>query len=136
MNNQLLESLPKVKNLLPESMIDIIDLIGFEKAIDLVKALGGLSFPVTRGEKASPYLDMLLEAIGEDATQKMTKVYGGQERLYIPNCLDAIRMLRNEKFRQEVLELCEQGNSKKLAIIKLCPAYGFGERHAWDILSK
>ncbi len=126
-------NLQAAQHLLPESMTDIIEVIGFAAAVDLVKALGGRTFAVGRGIEKTARLTMLQDAIGEDAAARLMEIYGGED-LYIPKCETALYHLRNEKFRQEVLELVEAGDSKTMAILKLCGKYNISDRRAWEIL--
>ena len=126
--------LERVRHLLPESMLDIVEAIGVKSACELVKAIGGARFKFGRGKQDTPRLHILFAAIGEAKTYQLLRVFGGEE-LYVPRCEEALRDLRNEQFRHEFLVLTErEGVSKLMAMSALCPKYKISERTGYTIM--
>ncbi|STZ75545.1 Mor transcription activator family protein [Bergeriella denitrificans] len=124
----------RAEHLLPESVADIVAVIGLEATADLVAAIGGCRFKFGRGVRDTPRLRLLFSVIGEAKTYDLLRVYGGEE-LYLPRCDKALRALRNEQFKAEYLDLTEkQGLSGVMAISRLCPRYKISDRTAYTIL--
>ena len=126
--------LSRVRHLLPETMVQIVDTIGVKAALDLVKAIGGARFKFGKGKNDTPRLNMLFTAIGEEKTYELLRVFGGEE-LYVPRCEEALRELRNEQFRSEFFDLTErQGLSRLMAMSALCPRYQISDRTGYNIV--
>lgn len=124
----------RVRHLLPDSMLDIVEVIGVRAAGDLVKAIGGARFKFGKGRQDTPRLHILFSAIGEAKTYDLLRVFGGEE-LYVPRCEEALRELRNEQFRNEFMLLTEQqGISRLMAMSQLCPKYQISERTGYTIV--
>lgn len=126
--------LNRVRALLPETMVQIVDAIGVQAAHDLVKAIGGARFKFGKGKNDTPRLNMLFSAIGEAKTYELLRVFGGEE-LYVPRCEEALRELRNERFRAEFADLTEaKGMSRLMAMSVLCPKYQISDRTGYTIV--
>lgn len=119
--------------LLPESVVSISELIGYSKALRLVSVFGGFHFAIPLGEKPSRYHQMLIDAIGDEATKKLISRFGG-ERLYIPKCHAAFTQMRNRQFREEVLA-AKRGRGVR-PIQEIARKYGFSERWAQHVLKE
>lgn len=80
---------PDDLELLPRTVRDIARIVGIEAALSLVAMLGGLDFPVPRGEDnnraGNRRFAMLAEAMGEPAAHALCREFGG-ERVFIPLC--------------------------------------------------
>ncbi|WPU22586.1 Mor transcription activator family protein [Cedecea neteri] len=128
--------LEQVKSLLPETVLNIAELIGFPATVELIKILGGTTFPVGKGVRAlgASRMRMLKEAVGDANTTILIENYGGT-LLYLPRCDRALRELRNRSFIDEFELLREQGVSSLRVMTELCPKYGFSDRFAWGLLS-
>ena len=124
-----------VKEQVPESILEIADVIGYEKTLLLVDRLGGLDFSVPVGSKESYNKQMLINAIGEDSALTFMKYYGGA-RVYIPRCQTALISMRNKKFYSDIKTAVEKGESKSFAVQSLSHEYGFSERWGYKLLSK
>ncbi len=123
-----------MRHLLPGTVQDIVDVIGLPATEQLVKAIGGARFKFGKGKEDTPRLHILFSAIGEAKTYELLKVYGGEE-LYVPRCENALRELRNERFRNEFITLTEvEGISGLMAMTQLCPKYGISERTGYTIM--
>ncbi|MFV2030616.1 Mor transcription activator family protein [Neisseria sp. S1] len=126
--------LKKVQHLLPDTMVDIIDVIGYRAAEELVRAIGGARFKFGKGKEDTPRLHILFSAIGEAKTYELLRVYGGEE-LYVPRCEQALRELRNERFKQDFMTLTQvEGKSGLMAMTELCPRYGISDRTGYTIV--
>ncbi|EPY3064535.1 Mor transcription activator family protein [Shigella sonnei] len=127
----------QVKNLLPESVQQIADLIGYPATARLLDVLGGTTFPVGKGLRAmgAARAALLKQTVGEDNARLLVKNFGG-EALYLPRCDRALRELRNRAFLNEFHQLRDDGVSSLMVMTQLCPKYGFSDRFAWGLLSK
>lgn len=129
--------LEQVKALLPESVIVIAELIGFPATAELLKALGGATFPVGKGLRAlgAGRANLLKETIGEENASLLVRHFGG-EVLYLPRCDRALRELRNRSFLNEFEGLRDSGVSSLRVMTSLCPKYGFSDRFGWKLLNR
>jgi hypothetical protein len=136
MDDQMIDALvDELKpELLPEIIVNISDLIGYKAALKLINAFGGIRFEIPQGVQASRYFDALVVAIGADATEKLTRTYGG-DMVYIPCCHIAFIKLRNVEFKQEVTLAVARGEVQTAVIHRLAPQYGFTERWAYKVLA-
>ncbi|WP_193756039.1 Mor transcription activator family protein [Morganella morganii] len=75
-------------------------------------------------------LEQLSCIVGRDAADVLNAHFAGTE-VYIPNAAAAMREVRNQRFMHDIRALSEQGLSTVKAVAKLCPEYGFSDRHAW-----
>ncbi len=80
--------LEQVKKLLPESVLQIAELIGYPATQRLLELFGGTTFPVGKGLRAlgATRASMLREAIGADNARLLVKHFGG-EVLYLPGAI-------------------------------------------------
>lgn len=83
---------------LPESVKDLVGLLGWDRARQLIHEWGGIPFPVPRGPNnnaagARRYAQ-LVEAIGEEGANLVISTYA-DETLVIPNCKQALSRARN-----------------------------------------
>ena len=129
--------LEQVKSLLPETVIRISELIGFPATGELLKVLGGTTFPIGKGLRSlgASRAKLLAETIGEDNARILVKNFGG-EVLYLPRCDRALRELRNREFIQEFETKRDSGISSLRVMTELCPKYGFSDRFAWELLAQ
>lgn len=120
---------------LPQVVLDISDLIGYDKALLLTERLGGRDFAVPLGDKASDNLATLIAAIGDKAANDFMAHYGG-ERLYIPRCKSALTKMRDNQFYADIASAIAKGTKKTAAIQQSAMKYGFSERWGYHLLSK
>lgn len=127
----------QVKALLPESVQQIAELIGYPATARLLDKLGGTTFPIGKGLRAlgAARVTLLRETIGDENAQLLVKHFGG-EVLYLPRCDRALRELRNRSFLAEFAQLRDSGVSSLMVMTQLCPKYGFSDRFAWGLLSQ
>ena len=62
-------------------------------------------------------------------------VFGG-DRLYIPRCDDALRVVRNRNFCKVIDDAMHAGQGKKDAVQSYAYEFGLGERNAYKVLKK
>ncbi|MFV8875357.1 Mor transcription activator family protein [Serratia sp. 14-2641] len=126
----------QVRELLPDSILQIVELIGYPATSALLAKLGGVTFPFYKGlsEHDSARAALLREAIGDENVRILVKHFAG-EVLYVPRCDRALRELRNRAFLNEFDELCKSGVSALMVMTQLCPKYGFSDRFAWGLLA-
>ncbi|MCM8598053.1 MAG: hypothetical protein NFW04_05280 [Candidatus Accumulibacter sp.] len=82
---------------LPQSIRDLSDVIGLDRAFLLVKAYGGtcLQVPVGRNDECEKKKE-LLALLGEEYGNKFLSHYGG-ERMTVPRCHMALLDCRNRE---------------------------------------
>jgi len=95
---------PEDMELLPTFMRDVARLCGLEPACRLAALLGGLDFPVPKGEANNRAgmrrFAVLAEAMGEGAARIFCTEYGGG-RVFIPFCRSVIRRIRDRAIVRE-----------------------------------
>ncbi len=111
---------------LPESLRDVVELIGLPATLKLVEHFGGLiALYVPREIEAEHPIAV---AIGITAARKLASRYGGDCVRSIPLCTRGLRRIRDAEIRARV----EAGESPAA----LAPVYGMTERHLWRILAQ
>ncbi|WP_346556896.1 mor transcription activator family protein [Mannheimia haemolytica] len=119
----------RVEHYLPESVKEIVDLIGLSATEKLIKAFGGFSFQFSKGKV---YFEKLKDVLGEEDAEKLYD-YLRSNIAYLPRCQTALRLLRNERIYTDYCRMTEQeGISGRLAIMQICSKYGVSDRIAWD----
>ncbi|QGM80678.1 Mor transcription activator family protein [Otariodibacter oris] len=125
--------LASVEAYLPDVVKQMIEVVGFPATENVIKSFGGVDFSFSLGKQ---YFPRLVDVIGLDSATKLRQHFN-RERLYIPRCDAALRILRNAKFRAEFEKIKkEKGISGNLAMLELCPKYGISERFAWKVLQE
>lgn len=130
-------NLEEVKDLLPDSVVVIAGLIGFDATAKLIDRLGGRSFPIGKAmsSRGARRLNLLKDTIGEDNANVLSNHFGGAP-LYIPRCDKAFREWRNWQFLAEIDRLKSSGISTVEAIETCCSDFGLTDRKAWEILKR
>lgn len=110
---------------LPESLRDVVELIGLSATLKLVERFGGLiKLYVPREiELEHP----IAQAIGITAARKLASRYGADCLTSIPLCAEGLRRLRDA----ELVRRAERETPAALALL-----YGITERHVWRILAE
>lgn len=83
---------------LPQQVLDLVDLIGWERTQSLVNELGGMNLYVPRHAAAD---HRLAKALGTEALSIFIHHYGGGH-LYIPLCTELLRERRRRDVRARV----------------------------------
>jgi len=127
--------LEQVKDLLPESVQHIAQLIGFPATGKLIDRFGGVVFPVGKGLRGAGHvrIELLQEVLTPEQVMLIIQHFGG-ERLYIPRCQEAWRAWRNRCFLADLDQLCDAGESITMALTRICPKYGIASTRAWELL--
>lgn len=110
-------------DLLPQSMADLVDIIGLPAVLNLMGAFGGTEFWVP--EKLV-HNHPLVSAIGAEAAQTLCE-YMARERIKVPRGAAIRREVRNRAIRRERQE------GAKLAELAL--RYGMTDRQVLNILN-
>lgn len=120
---------------LPASVAELVDLIGLDKAMKLVKTLGGTTFPVPKRATSLGELryNMLADVVGVDAADALVKHYGGDE-LYIPRCAAALQAARDAEINEAFVAETRTGRSAADVVFSLARRYKLSDRRVWDIL--
>ena len=106
-----------VRHLLPESVMAMVTLIGAEPTLQLLRAYGGTTFPVSRNIKKA----------GQATHAALAEVVGDK----------AVRELRHRKIRRQFDELTgKDGMTAFWAVQNLAGAHRLTDRTVWDILKE
>ncbi len=128
-----------VRHLLPESVMAMVTLIGAEPTLQLLRAYGGTTFPVSRNIKKAGQAThaALAEVVGDKAADKLCTAFGHQQKLWLPRCDKAVRELRHRKIRRQFDELTgKDGMTAFWAVQNLAGAHRLTDRTVWDILKE
>jgi hypothetical protein len=111
---------------LPESLRDVVELIGLAATLNLVEHFGGLiALYVPRDiEPEHP----IAVAIGITAARKLAAHYGTDSLRNIPRCVAGLRRIRDAQIHARR----EAGESPA----RLALAFGITERQVWSILAE
>lgn len=133
------ENLLKIKHLLPDNVLQIIQIIGIDAAFELVRKYGGTVFPI--GKNATKHGKVLhaalAEVVGEEKAQRLSLAFATQRGIYIPKCQKALLEMRDKQIRQDFDSLTMYQNPKMpayLAVRNLALQYNLSERHVWHLL--
>lgn len=109
---------------LPESLRDIVELIGLAATLNLVEHFGGLiALHVPREIDSNHPIAM---AIGITAARKLSVHYGTQRLRNIPLCVAGLRRIRDAEIRRR---------SASESAASLAREFMLTERHVWRILA-
>lgn len=109
---------------LPESLREIVDLLGLGATMQLVNTHGGTRLFVPKQVKAQHHLANLL---GMEQARRLSDHFGG-ESLTIPRMANAMRSKRN----REIVRRYDGGDSVRI----LAHAYNLTDRQIYTILSR
>lgn len=88
---------PILESDLPETARNLVRLLGWAKAEALIRELGGIPYPVPKGEANNPAgairFARLEEIVGRRGAERLVAEYGG-DTLEIPKCKKAIARAR------------------------------------------
>ncbi|ORM62007.1 hypothetical protein PRCB_02985 [Pantoea rodasii] len=130
--------LKDLEDLLPDTVRQIVDVIGFDATQKLIERFGGARFPIGKGVRrdGEHRLALLREVIGEDAVRRLVKHFGGENTLVIPRCAAALREWRNRCFYADMDDRVSSGESLRMALTHVAPRYGFGNTWAWELINR
>lgn len=130
--------LEDLEELLPDTVRQIVGVIGFDATQKLIERFGGARFPIGKGVRrdGDRRLSMLREVIGEDRAQQLVKHFGGEDTLVIPRCAAALREWRNRCFYADMDDMVNSGESLRMALTHVAPKYGFGNTWAWELINR
>lgn len=120
-------------DLLPETVVQMVDAIGFADTERLILKIGGTRFKFGKGRLDTPRLKILMDTLGSEQTYKLLAVFGGEE-VYVPRCDKALRTLRNARFFQAFQTLKQEGLSTLMSMTQLCPQFGISQRTGYQII--
>lgn len=120
---------------LPTSVRELVDILGMDTVLTLIRSLGGTTFPVPKREtkQGEVRYRMLVEVIGEEAADLVVYHYGGGD-MYIPRCAKALQESRDAEINSTFLRECREGKSSTDIVNSLARKYKLTDRRVWDIL--
>jgi len=122
---------------LPASVAELVDLIGLDTAMKLVRTLGGTTFPVPKRATKLGELryNVLADVVGVDAADALVKHFGGEE-LYIPRCSAALQTVRDAEINNYFVAETNKGRSSAEVVFYLARQYHLSDRRIWNILKR
>ncbi|MEZ3140820.1 Mor transcription activator family protein [Citrobacter braakii] len=131
------KELKQVRELLPDIITELVDLIGWHNTVKMIERLGGCSFLVSKidNRSDSKRASLLRKILPDNDVRIIQKQYGG-ETIYIPRCHSALRQLRNLSFMADYNRLIKSGQSQRFILMELCPKYGISDRWAQRIITE
>jgi len=131
------EDFEAVRHLLPESVLALITIIGLTETVELVKNLGGTTYPLRQGRTkgSESRLAYLEEIVGGAAMEKMVEALAPCD-LFVPKCEQALLELRDRHIRRRFDAQTGKGVPAYEAVNDLALAHGLTDRHIWRILKK
>jgi hypothetical protein len=123
---------------LPETVLQIAGVAGWEATAKLINDFGGSQFPVGRGKRecGEPRRRMLAAIMTPEQLEAFAHTFGGESSFAIPRCDRAKREWRNRRFINALLSATAAGESKRMAMTVLCPRFGIGHTTAWGLLRR
>lgn len=111
---------------LPESLREIVALIGLPATLQLVERFGGLIALYVPTEIGPEH--QIAIAIGISAARKLAAHYGGDCVRNIPRCAAGLRRIRNDDIRAR--------RAAGVSAARLALSFGLTERQIWSILNE
>ncbi|MBF0402285.1 MAG: helix-turn-helix domain-containing protein [Magnetococcales bacterium] len=109
---------------LPDSLLEIVEILGLGSTLQLVKSHGGTRLFIPKQAKVQHHLADLL---GIEQARRLSNHFGG-ESLTIPRMANAMRGKRN----REIVRRYDRGESVRV----LAHAYNLTDRQIYTILSR
>lgn len=123
---------------LPRVARDLIDLLGFAKAMSLIDRYQGTTIVVARGKRARGLLQQheIAGVIGMEAAKKFQGRYGGAP-LPVPKCYRAMLAARDASLQARFDELTKAGShSARTAVTMLVSEFDLVESSIWRALKR
>jgi len=122
---------------LPASVRELVELIGLQTAMKLVRHLGGTTYPVPKAltPQGRRRYDLLADIVGTEAADALVKRYGGVgDGLYIPRCAAALQAARDAAINEYFVAETNKGRSSAQVVFQLARRYRLSDRRIWLIL--
>lgn len=126
--------------LLPESVRDIINIIGVNATLELVKEFGGRTWRFSRGYRGPGAIRAarMAEVVGQVESDRLIETLGKiAAPVYIPACSAALRALRNTEIIQRFDTMTgahDPPYSANEAVFELAGQYKMCDRQIWRVL--
>lgn len=129
-------SAEQARELLPQSVQRIADLVGLPATLKLVKALGGTSWYFARGvgRNGQARVAALSEIVGDEAAERLATYLHERESVYIPKCDAALRRLRDAEIHRQFEQAVREGLTANVVVAELARTYRLSDRRVWKIL--
>ncbi len=112
---------------LPPFAQELVDLIGFDPTMSLVRAFGGIPMRIPKRNGGGASYEAISELVGHEAADKLVARYGG-DRVKMPRCQ---RLLVVERWRRIIADY-ERGDTLNQIALR----YRITERAVSKILKK
>ena len=124
-------------HLLPDSIKELILVIGFDATFLLIKHYPGTYFPIGKNitKNGRVLHAALAEVIGEENADRVEIAFQAQRKLAIPKCDGVIQELRNRKIRQDFDQLTKNMTAS-MAVDNLAIDNNLAVRWIWKILKE
>jgi len=124
---------PAVLAAMPLRAKEFARIIGLDRTLALVKALGGCDVQFTKGARDGMHHQMIAAVIGTRATKALWEAFG-DGYTYIPLCSAARLVQRNIRMHAEFDRALDKGYTASRSVAKLAVKYQLSDRHIWRIM--
>lgn len=121
--------------LLPETIRNMIPILGLANVLTVVEKLGGSTWQVAEGKTAEGRQKRvaLAEIVGSEIEQILHQHYAG-DSIYIARCKVLITRLRDSAIHHEFDQLINNNISARSAVAQLARTHKLSDRWVWNIL--
>lgn len=130
-----LDEIVEIKEYLPSSFTEIVDVLDWKPAIQLLRRYGGVRFHVPKGKLNSHAAFELTKTIGKEAALKFMKIYGGAN-VYIPKLQQIKDDARKKRILNDFYALIAAGKTKNAAAKQIAQKYSITNRWVYYLLQK
>lgn len=120
---------------LPETARQLVKLIGYRAALELIRVLGGRTVTFSKGKRpdGQAKYEYIAEIAGQEAADMLAEHFDGVPA-YIPRCAKALLIERDRKIREEYDAATLQGSARG-AVAGIAERYGMCDRNVWRIVN-
>lgn len=131
-------NIENARELLPDAVQRIAEVVGLPATMKLVAELGGTSWYFARGvgRQGQARVAALAEIVGEDAAERLAFYMHERETVYIPKCDAALKHLRDTEIHRQFDQAVREGVSANTVVAELARTYSLSDRHVWRILKE
>lgn len=124
---------------LPPTAKALVELIGLPDTLNLVEKFGGRPMIFSKGCRTAGQktFETVAKVVGEESATKLA-IHFSAEEIDIPKCADALRAVRNNRWRayfDEQTRLQKRSARAVIAELAVSPG-GITHRKMWDILKR
>lgn len=120
---------------LPETALQLVRLIGYQAALELLKAKGGRTVVFSKGKRTDgqAQYEAVAEIAGQEAADLLAEHFNGIP-VYLPRCAKALRAARDQRIREEY-DAGTKTASARSVVAAIAENYDMSDRNVWKIVN-